>query len=101
MRGLSRIGLVVAVVTFLTVVFGELIPKSLALRFADGGRLVIRIARAGGAKGGGKHGRGGDAFVNQRTRDGERALCGQLPVVGKARRTTSATLLWILRPTKP
>lgn len=35
--------LVVAAVTFLSVVFGELIPKSLALRFAD--RYALAIAR--------------------------------------------------------
>lgn len=35
------VALVVAVVTFLTVVFGELIPKSLALRFADGYAILI------------------------------------------------------------
>lgn len=36
-------GIVVALVTYLSVVFGELVPKSLALRFAD--RYALAIAR--------------------------------------------------------
>jgi putative hemolysin len=36
-------GLVVALVTYLSVVFGELVPKSLALRFAD--RYALAVAR--------------------------------------------------------
>lgn len=34
-------GLVVAVITYLSVVFGELVPKSLALRFADSYALLV------------------------------------------------------------
>lgn len=36
-------GLVVALITYLSVVFGELVPKSLALRFAD--RYALAVAR--------------------------------------------------------
>ena len=36
-------GLVVALITYLSVVFGELVPKSLALRFAD--RYALLMAR--------------------------------------------------------
>jgi putative hemolysin len=40
---LVAIGLVVLIITYLTVVFGELVPKSLALRYGE--RVALKIAR--------------------------------------------------------
>jgi len=40
---LVALGIVVVVITYLTIVFGELVPKSLALRYAE--RVALAIAR--------------------------------------------------------